>query len=120
MQTYVRYDTWGRNAEVRPIGEPITYKGETPESLVGRLVNVRPYYHAPNGRSSLAPTRSPFVFEAYVTEAHSEMVKVRFAWGTDSAPWSREAVFYPHEVHQVHVCECAACKGDGIGELRGA
>jgi hypothetical protein len=119
MQTYVKRDAWGR-AESRLIGEPITHEGESPESLVGRLVNVRPYYHAPKGRSGLAPTRSPFVFEAYVTEAQSEMVKVRYAWSTDTAPWSRDAVFYPHELHNVHTCECAACKGDGIQELRGA
>jgi hypothetical protein len=119
MQTYVKRDAWG-NSETRPIGAPVTHKGESPESLVGRSVLVRPYYHVPHGRSSLTSARSPFVFEADVIETFGgEMVKVRFTWVTDS-PWKREAIFYPNELHMVHVCECDACKGDGIQELRGA
>lgn len=115
MQTYVRRDTWGRNPEVRPIGEPVTYKEDSPASLIGRLVNVRPFYHAPTERGRLSSVRSPFVFEAHVSEeSGTDMVKVRFTWASDSAPWPREAVFYPRELHKVLSCECAACVGDGI------
>lgn len=114
METYVKRDGLGLS-EVRPIGEPTTHKGDSPESLIGRLVLVRPYYHVPNGRSSLKSVRSAYVFEAYVVEHFGdEMVKVRFTWETDSAPWNREAVFFPGELHRVHECECAACKGRGI------
>ncbi|WP_338781703.1 hypothetical protein [Streptomyces sp. DG1A-41] len=114
MQTYVKRDGLGL-AEVRPIREPITYKGAAPESLIGRLVMVRPFYHVPNGRSSLKSVRSAYVFEARVVECFSdEMVKVQFTWAADGTPWPREAVFFPRELHQASVCECAACKGRGI------
>lgn len=114
METYSRYNGFGVR-EVRPIGEPITHVGEAPKSLVGRLVNVRPYYSVPSGRSSLTSVRSPFVYEAKVIETHGEeMVQVRFTLVNDSAPWNREAAFYPKELHQAHVCECAACKGTGL------
>lgn len=114
METYVKRDGLGLS-ERRPIGEPITHKDDAPESLVGRLVMVRPFYHVPNGRSSLKSVRSAYVFEARVVERFSdEMVKVQFTWASDGTPWNREAVFFPRELHQVHVCECAACKGRGI------
>jgi hypothetical protein len=114
MQTYVKRDGLGLS-ERRPIGEPITHEDDAPESLVGRLVLVRPYYHVPNGRSSLKAVRCAYVFEARVIERFGDgMVKVRFTWISDGAPWRREAVFFPNELHKVHVCECAACKGRGI------
>lgn len=119
METYVMRDAWG-GAETRIIGEPVTHKGDSPESVVGRLVLVRPYYKVPGGRSSLSRARSPFVFSAQVAETFGEnMVKVRYSWETET-PWGREAIFYPGELHVVHVCECAACKGDGIQGLEGA
>ncbi|MBT2609906.1 hypothetical protein J7I97_16900 [Streptomyces sp. ISL-87] len=120
MQTYVSRDAWG-NSETRPIGEPITHKEQTPSSLVGRLVLVRPFYHAPSSRSGLKSVRSPFVFEAQVIETFGEdMVKLRFTWESGNTPWAETAVFYPNELHQVHVCECAACKGDGAEAHWGA
>lgn len=119
MQTYVSHDTWG-NSETRPIGEPITHHGHSPESLIGRLVLVRPFYHVPGSRSSLKSVRSPFVFEAHVIETCGEMVKVHYTWTSNDAPWQREALFHPRELHQVRTCECAACKGDGLSEHWGA
>lgn len=117
MHTYVKRDAWGR-AEARPIGEPVTHEGETPESLVGRLVLVRPFYCVPTSRSGLGSARSPFVFEAHVIEmSGGEMVKVRFDWVSDT-PWYREAVFFPRELHRVQECECAACKGDGMHDRK--
>ncbi|MGI5196913.1 hypothetical protein ACQEVY_25300 [Streptomyces sp. CA-288835] len=119
-QTYVKRDGWG-NAEVRPIGDPKTHEGDSPESLVGQLVNVRPYYSVPDRRNGLTRARSPFVFEARVTDVFlPDMVKVRYTWETDSAPWQLDAIFYPRELHQVHYCECPACVGDGIQERNGA
>jgi hypothetical protein len=114
MQTYVKRDGLGLT-EVRPISEPITHQGTDPESLIGRLVMVRPFYRVPNGRSSLKSVRSAYAFEAHVIERFGdEMVKVRFSWVSDSIPWKREAAFYPRERHQAGVCECSACKGRGI------
>lgn len=118
MQTYVNRDAWG-NTEVRSIGEPITYKGHSPDSLVGRLVMVRPFYRVPNGRSGLKSVRSPFVFEAHVIEVSGDMVKVRYTWATDG-PWPPVELFHPGELHQTRTCECPACKGDGLSEHTGA
>ncbi|MFB7782083.1 hypothetical protein ACFC1D_05145 [Streptomyces vinaceus] len=118
MQTYVSHDVWGKT-ETRPIGEPVTHKGHSPDSLVGRLVLVRPFYRVPSGRSGLKSVRSPFVFEAHVIEACGDMVKVRYTWATDR-PWPTVELFHPAELHQVRVCECAACKGDGINGHTGA
>ncbi|MFG3582540.1 hypothetical protein [Streptomyces sp. NPDC047990] len=102
---------------------PVTYEGERPEDLIGRLVLARPYYHVPQNRSSLARARSPWVFEAYVTETFGlEMVLLKWAWDT-SHPWMQQSVFYPKELHQPYgVCACPACisQGAGIHELDGA
>ncbi|MDP9611561.1 hypothetical protein [Streptomyces demainii] len=105
--------------------KPITHEGTKPADLVGLLVLVRPYYHVPDGRSSLRSVRSPYTFEARVIETFSdEMVKVRFTWASDSAPWRMEAIFYPRELHRTGgwfpMCRCPACAGDGIHEERGA
>lgn len=104
--------------------KPNTHKGAKPADLIGETVLVRPYYHVPSGRSSLTSARSPYAFEARVIETFGEeMVKVRYIWATDSAPWRPEGIFYPHELHQsgwYPRCFCPACKGDGIHELRGA
>lgn len=103
---------------------PNTYADTLPADLVGQNVLVRPYYHVPDGRSSLTSVRSPFTFEAHVIETFAtEMVKVRFTWASDCAPWPMEAIFYPRELHKTSwfpLCFCAACKGAGITELRGA
>ncbi|MFF5371319.1 hypothetical protein [Streptomyces sp. NPDC013187] len=114
MQTYVKRDGLGLT-EVRPISEPMTHEGTALDSLIGRLVMVRPFYHVPNGRSSLKSVRSAYAYEARVVERFSdEMVKVQYTWASDGTPWKREAVFFARELHQVHICECAACKGRGI------
>jgi hypothetical protein len=105
--------------------EPKTYAHKKPEELVGESVLVRPYYHLPESRSSLTPARSPFTFEGRVVETFGqEMVLIQFGWATDSAPWNAKAAFYPRELHQTGgwfpICDCAACKGPGIHDLRGA
>ncbi|MFF4557140.1 hypothetical protein [Streptomyces sp. NPDC001422] len=107
------------------IKAPITHEGDKPEDLVGQSVLVRPYYHVPETRSCLRAVRSPFTTNAVVIETFGqEMVKVRFMWAVDSAPWREESVFYPKELHKTGgwfpICECAACKGDGIHEHSGA
>lgn len=47
------------------------------------------------------------------------MVTVRLDWDTANG-WARKAAYKPEELHQVWVCLCAACKGDGIHEMDGA
>lgn len=105
--------------------KPSTHEGDKPADLVGNAVRVRPYYHVPESRSSLQSVRSPYAFEARVIETFAdEMVKVRFTWATDSAPWRTEAIFFPSELHRsggwFPICQCPACAGDGIHEHRGA
>ncbi|MFI0553448.1 hypothetical protein [Streptomyces scabiei] len=102
--------------------QPVTHEGTAPADLVGRLVRVRPFYHVPESRSCLRSVRSEYTFEAHVIDTFaSEMVRVRFDWASDSAPWNREAVFYPKELHLAYgQCQCAACAGDGIQEHNGA
>ncbi|WP_329142804.1 hypothetical protein OIU91_04125 [Streptomyces sp. NBC_01456] len=122
VETYTRYSAF--SSEVRQIREPITHAEDTTETLAaGRmLVRVRPHYHVPDGRGSLKVVRSAFCFEAYVIRTSGEdMVMVEFVWKTDSAPWQTKGVFKPSELHRVHECECAACKGkNGIAEFEGA
>lgn len=102
--------------------KPRTHEGTAPADLVGSLVLVRPFYHTPGSRSSLKSTRSPFTYEARVIRTFAtEMVTVQFTWDTDSAPWRREAVFHPYELHRTYgVCKCPACAGDGIHKHNGA
>lgn len=105
------------------LNKPNTHRGEKPADVVGRLVRVRPYYHVPSSRSSLTPARSPFAFEAHVLDTFgSDMVLVRFTWGSGDAPWKHEGAYYPDELHKVwRECQCPACSyGDGIPHLRGA
>lgn len=103
------------------IPRPVTHAGESPESLVDRLVLVRPHYQVPTGRGSRGPARSPWVRPAYVDRVASDGTRVWVTIHHDSAgPWPMEQLFHPRELHQVSVCECAACAGDGIHELKGA
>lgn len=121
-ETYVRYSAFSR--EVRPIGEPITHAEDSAEMLAesGMRVMARPHYHVPASRSCLTVVRSPFSFEAYARRVICDsMVLVEFAWKTESAPWQMTGAFKPSELHKVHLCECAACKGkNGIQEKDGA
>ncbi|WP_340375887.1 hypothetical protein U5640_12470 [Streptomyces sp. SS7] len=121
-ETYVRYSAFSR--EVRPIGEPITHADDSAEMLTenGTLVRARPHYNVPTSQSCLTVVRSPFSFEAYVKRLICDgMVLVEFAWKTESAPWQMMGAFKPSELHNVHFCECAACKGkNGIQEFEGA
>ncbi|NUR01542.1 MAG: hypothetical protein HOY79_34940 [Streptomyces sp.] len=121
-ETYVRYSMFSR--EVRPIGEPITHAEDSAEMLAenGTLVRVRPFYKVPISRSFLTTVRSPFAYEAVVVNVLAgSMVTVRMRAFQDCAPWPVQGAFDVSELHKVHVCECAACKGkNGIQEKNGA
>ncbi|MFV0135556.1 hypothetical protein ACLGIH_20430 [Streptomyces sp. HMX87] len=122
VETYVKHTAFSR--EVRPIGEPITHAGESPETLVeGRmLVRVRPFYKVPASQCSLTTARSPFTYEGYVVGVTAgSMVTVRMNAFQDCAPWPIEGAFDVSELHRAYSCECAACKGkNGISEHDGA
>jgi hypothetical protein len=94
------------------LAKPQTAAGMTPDEVVasGGFVRARPYYHVPDGPSSLKSTLSDWAYEVRVIEAWGEMVKVRFR-ETDSAPWRHEAVFFPKELHRSS-CRCSACRSD--------
>lgn len=102
---------------------PATWEGTAPGDLVGRYVNVRPYYHVPSSRSSMASARSPYAFAARVVDVLGDMAVVEFEWADDSTPWRKRAAYWPGELHQGHsACVCPACApmGAGIHALRGA
>jgi hypothetical protein len=120
--TYTKYVAF--SSEERPIGPPVTHAKDAAETLAnaGLLVRARPFYAVPDRPGGLTRARSPFTFEAYVIgTSGADMVKVRWDWQTDSAPWSPTGVFKPEELHDVWTCDCAACHGRiGFQELDGA
>lgn len=98
---------------------PVTHAEESPVDLVGRVVSVRPYYHVPTGPGAFTPARSSFSARATVKETYGdEMVVLRFL--EDAGPWPREGAYFPRELHNVRVCKCLACDGDGIKQHQGA
>lgn len=104
---------------------PVTHAGDTPGSLVGRLVGVRPFYHVPWGSGgSMKSVRSRFTVEARVTATFAtELVVVRIVGDDADAPWQRDQYFFPRELHREYgKCPCPACVpgGAGIREYGGA
>ncbi|MFC8428571.1 hypothetical protein [Streptomyces sp. NPDC057253] len=98
---------------------PVTHDDDSRESLVGRVVAVRPYYHEPSGPGSFRSKRSPFTARAEVKETFGdEMVVLRFL--DDAGPWRREGAYFPRELHNVQACKCPACTSGGIDTHQGA
>ncbi|MFJ7280958.1 hypothetical protein, partial [Kitasatospora sp. NPDC098663] len=60
------------------LAKPQTAAGMTPAEVVSArsYFRVRPYYHVPNGPSSLKSTLSDWAYEIRVIEAWGDMVKV--------------------------------------------
>ena len=93
--------------ETARTGHALTYAGAAPADLIGRTVNVRPYYHRPIGHGSAISQLAEQCHTGCVVEVFgSEMVVVAFAPG---APGNARQAFYPGELHDPDACACRAC-----------
>jgi len=88
-------------------GQPVTYAGTAPAALIGRTVNVRPYYHRPVAGESAISQHAEQCHTGCVVEVFgTEMLVVAF---TPGAPGNARQAFYPGELHDPNTCTCYAC-----------
>lgn len=85
---------------------PLALTASSPESLVGRRVQARPFFHVEVSESCKASRQAAVCFRATVVEMFGdETVLLEFE---GDHPGQARQVFWPRELHAPG-CACTAC-----------